>query len=67
MNRLPTLDETEAGQTSDTAYATGDTDALDAMDAADTRQADAIADEFAGHFRYCYIREGDLCSCGGPR
>jgi hypothetical protein len=34
MNRLPTLDEIEAGHTHDTAALVGDVDTLDALDAA---------------------------------
>jgi hypothetical protein len=48
MKRLPTLDETESGHDHGTAYLTGDTDALDALDAAVLGYAQELADEANG-------------------
>lgn len=45
MKRLPTLDETEAGHTYNTAYLSGDTDALDALDALVLAWATELADD----------------------
>lgn len=43
MRRLPTLDEQESGHTDETAYLSGDVDALDALD------ADAARDYMKGY------------------